>query len=562
MLVYNALVPTCDHPWCHQPFEILPEDREFLKKFDCPEPRFCPNCRHQFRGMFRPGLRFYRRKSDLSRKPILSIYSATQPFPVYANDEWWSDVWDGLTFGRSFDFSCPFFSQFFALHALVPKMATPNEHAENCEYCNGAGNARNSYYSTVVHRSEDVYYSERVTGYCSDVIDSLRCQKSSQLFECIQCVGCHISSFLFFCSDTRDSHYCIDCQGCHDCLFSHNLRNGSYMVHNQKVSPEEFRRIKEETLNGRFSTLQKNLVQLQTVWNETLWKNLNNVNAEDCTGDGLVNCACCHQCFGSFNAVDVRYSWDLTPSEKCVSSMDITQGGIGELLYNGFAVGGVNYFLRMCIYCRLSSNLTYCSACYSCKDCFGCTGLRSKQYCVLNRQYSKEEYDSLVSRIIGHMRSTNEWGDFFPESLAPCAYNQSDSFVRFPLEKEEVLRRGWKWSDEAEEVPNVTKIIPADKLPDSIDDIPDDVLEWAISCRVSGRPFRIIKKELEYYRSMRLPLPRTHPDLRMQKRRDRLNPYKLWKRNCLKCRKEMETSFSPERKEKVVCEECYLKAVY
>ena len=31
---------------------------------------------------------------------------------------------------------------------------------------------------------------------------------------------------------------------------------------------------------------------------------------------------------------------------------------------------------------------------------------------------------------------------------------------------------------------------------------------------------------------------------------------------CGTCGKEMETSFSPERKERVVCEECYLKEVY
>jgi hypothetical protein len=107
--------------------------------------------------------------------------------------------------------------------------------------------------------------------------------------------------------------------------------------------------------------------------------------------------------------------------------MDLTQGGIGELLYNSQGLGGGNYFMRMCIRCRLCSHQTYCIDCYSCKDCFGCTGLRNKQYCILNRQFSKEKYEEIVPRIIAHMRKTGEWGEFFPLPVAPCAYNLSNA---------------------------------------------------------------------------------------------------------------------------------------
>jgi len=42
-----------------------------------------------------------------------------------------------------------------------------------------------------------------------------------------------------------------------------------------------------------------------------------------------------------------------------------------------------------------------------------------------------------------------------------------------------------KWKEESDELPDVTKIIPAEKLPTNIIDIPDDVLNWAIKCEVS-----------------------------------------------------------------------------
>ena len=93
-------------------------------------------------------------------------------------------------------------------------------------------------------------------------------------------------------------------------------------------------------------------------------------------------------------------------------------------------------------------------------------------------------------------------------------------------------------------------------------DVPDDVLEWAILCEVTKKPFRIIKTELEFYRRMGLPLPRVHPEERHKRRMSLRNPYRLYPRTCAKCAKEMQTAYSPERQEKVYCEECYLQAVY
>ena len=108
----------------------------------------------------------------------------------------------------------------------------------------------------------------------------------------------------------------------------------------------------------------------------------------------------------------------------------------------------------------------------------------------------------------------------------------------------------------------VYKIIPANKLPDSISDIPDDILNWAIECEVTKKPFRIIKQELEFYRKHNLPIPRKHPDQRHLDRMSLRNPRKLFDRNCDKCWVNMKTTYSTDREEKVYCEECYNKEVY
>jgi hypothetical protein len=84
------------------------------------------------------------------------------------------------------------------------------------------------------------------------------------------------------------------------------------------------------------------------------------------------------------------------------------------------------------MYCDiLLSNASYC---------FGCIGLHNnEQYCILNRQYTKEEYETLVPQIIEHMIQTGEWGEFFPASLSPFGYNETVAQEYFPLSREAVL---------------------------------------------------------------------------------------------------------------------------
>lgn len=104
-------------------------------------------------------------------------------------------------------------------------------------------------------------------------------------------------------------------------------------------------------------------------------------------------------------------------------------------------------------------------------------------------------------------------------------------------------------------------MIPAEKLPESIEGIPDDILNWAIECEVSGKPFRLIKQELDFYRKHHLPIPRRHPDVRHMDRMKIRNPRKLYERKCDKCSKDMITTYSPERSERVYCEECYEREI-
>jgi len=57
-----------------------------------------------------------------------------------------------------------------------------------------------------------------------------------------------------------------------------------------------------------------------------------------------------------------------------------------------------------------------------------------------------------------------------------------------------------------------------EEIPADSNDVSDDILNKAIICETSGRLFRIVKPELEFYRKYGSPIPHKHPDIRHQER--------------------------------------------
>lgn len=119
----------CANDWCKEFFEITPEDMAFYEKvspivngktYAIPLPDMCFSCRLQRRAAFYNSRSLYRRTCDLTGKPIISVFSPDKPFKVYDKDAWFTDAWDPLFYGRTFDFSRPFFPQFRELMEAVP----------------------------------------------------------------------------------------------------------------------------------------------------------------------------------------------------------------------------------------------------------------------------------------------------------------------------------------------------------------------------------------------------------------------------------------------------------
>jgi hypothetical protein len=136
-------------------------------------------------------------------------------------------------------------------------------------------------------------------------------------------------------------------------------------------------------------------------------------------------------------------------------------------------------------------------------------------------------------------------------------YNETLANDYFPLLKEEVLQKGWKWYDIENKEYQKREI----KAPDCINDAPDSICNEILSCETSGKSYKIISQELHFYRNMKLPIPHKCPDVRNTERIIQRNGRILYDRKCVNCGADIQTNYSENQKESIYCEKCYLQTV-
>jgi len=555
---------TCTN--CGSQFEITQSDLDFYDKispvFDdknipLPPPGNCPECRQQRRLAWRNERKLYERPCDMCKQSMIAAFPPDSPFTVYCHDCWWSDKWDPTEFGQDYDFNLPFFEQFKELMSKVPKAGVFQLNNENCKYNMLLAFSKNTYLSPGSYCMENCIYV-RKGQYCRDCINSNVLNKCELVADSSNCDGCYSAYQMINCRGCSNSSYLQDCSNLKNCFMCCGLQNKEHCIKNEQYSEDEY----EITVDDLKKKNPEELLNEFLEFCKTIPKKAQiQLNCEKSSGDYLYNCKNAIECYDCFNVEDSKHLFEC---ESVKDSMDLTCHDKDiELCYELSSGGEKNYLTKFCFCTIASPRSAYLFFCFYLADSFGCNGFHSRaQNCILNKQYTKEEYEELVPKIIEHMNKTGEWGEFFPIELSPFAYNETAAQDYFPMTKKEVEAKGWKWRDEKDEMPQVEKIIPGEKLPDSIEDIPDDVLNWAIKCEATKRPFRIIKQELEFYRKMNLPIPHFHPDERHKRMMALRNPRKLWKRNCDKCSKEIQTTYASDRPETVYCEECYLKEVY
>jgi len=199
-------------------------------------------------------------------------------------------------------------------------------------------------------------------------------------------------------------------------------------------------------------------------------------------------------------------------------------------------------------------------------------GLRDAKYCIFNKQYTKEEYEKLVPKIIEQMNkmpyvdrigNSYAYGEFYPIELSPFGYNETLAMEDVALSKEEAKKGGYNWQDNIQRTTGKETLKP-ENIPESIDEVGESILEEVLACIECKRNYKIVPNELIFYKKMRIPIPRRCFYCRHANRLKKRNPFKLWHRKCMKegCSNEFETTYAPERPEIIYCEKCYQQEVY
>ncbi len=547
----------CKH--CDISFDITDNDLSFYdkvspvfnwEKFLIPTPKFCPECRQKSRLAWRNERYLYRRKCDSSWKDIITVYSPDKKDVVYENSVWFWDSWDPLDYWVEFDLNKSFLKQFNDLLYRVPKLALLTVNNFESQFVNYSADVNRCYMIYASSRNEDSFYS-RWTMNSKRVIDSTNISSSEKLFECIDCKNLNNWMYCIWCIDSSNCFCSYDLIWCDNCIWCSTLRNKSYCIFNVQYTEEEYETKKIELI------INKDL--LLKVIKKWFHRYAYSFNVEESSWEYMINTKNVKIWYDVENLENCKY---ITNALELSNSMDIDfQAFPTSFCYNNLWIEDANNS-HFNFWVIKWSNIMYSFFSLWCNNLFWCVWLSNKEYCILNKQYTKQEYEDLVPKIIEKMREDGEWWEFFPASMSPFGYNETVANEYIPLKKDEAIKAWFNWSDYEAPKPNVEKIIPASKLPENIEDIPDDILNRAIECEVTKKPFRIIKQELEFYRKHNLPIPRRHPDQRHLDRMALRNPRKLYDRKCDKCSKDIKTTYSPDRSEIVYCESCYNKEVY
>lgn len=574
---------------CKNQFTIEPEDFDFYKKIDVPPPTWCPECRMQRRMSFRNERSLYKRACTKCSKAIIAIYPSETTFPVYCYQCWWSDEWDPLDFGIEFNDSRSFFDQVKELKLKVPRLQTANaveSRLINSDYNNSAIDLKNCYLTFASIQNEDCMYANyiRESRAC---VDMLNCVKSENSYDCFDVTGCYNVQFSQSCIECRDSSFLYDCRNCSNCIGCVGLRNQQYCIFNKRYSREEYEKEKAKlnlhTHEG-IQRMHKRVSELKLSFPRKYYHGYKNHHFN---GDYVWNTESVKNVFYTADARNVKHSFWCYGAEDTYDY--IAWGGV-KLSYELVECGDNVYGTKFCHQSWSETrNLEYCDFCLTSSECFGCVGLRNKSYCILNKQYTKDEYFDIKSKIIEQMRRMPyqdakgrryQYGEFFPIELSPYAYNDTIAIEHFPLRETQAEEEGYSWMKETNKNPVIT--IESVDLPEDIESVNDDILDKIIRCEHNGEcrdrctiGFRITSQELQFYRKLNLPLPHACHNCRHAERIQHRNPLRLWSRQCMcdyqiyqnttqhphhpegQCVNTFQTSYAPDRPEIVYCEACY-----
>ncbi len=373
---------------CKNDFTIEPDDFSFYEKIKVPLPTFCPECRMIRRFNFRNEGMLFRRLDSSSEQESFSGYPPEAKIITYENSYWFSDKWNSDNNFLDYDWNENFFNQFKKLLEISPIPIKSVYNLINSDYCNEASELKNCYLCFNVDFLENSAYVRKTT-HSKDVFDVYECAECELSYSSVILDKCYNTFFSYNCSNSFDVWFSKNLKNCSNCFACVNLIGKSYCIFNKQYSKKEYFKYIENLNLNSYKNFQKTFEEANIFHLKFPNKYFNGYRNLNSSGDKIYDTKNVKFSYSVRNGENLKYCQDIQPS--AANSYDYTIWGHGENIYESIVCGLGVFNLKFCFNCwENAKDLEYCSYCLNSSNCFGCVGLRNKQYCIFNKQYSKE----------------------------------------------------------------------------------------------------------------------------------------------------------------------------
>lgn len=286
-----------------------------------------------------------------------------------------------------------------------PKLTSHILYCENCQYGDQLFWCKDMSYCFDCAKSNScIYvYDSIMMVSCIDCDYGAESQLCYESVDPIRCFNC---DFIENCVNMRDCAYCYDCSNCNDVFGCVHLKNKSYCIFNRQLTQENY----EDKIKYYKSLPVERILELfDKVKQRYPWTQTNAANNENTEyGNYIYQNKNCYLCFDAFSNQDCNYLYDSHFNSNC---QDFTYSYDSEISYE--AVDADKLFnSTFVVYCGNCQDSNYIFNSQDCKNCLGCVGLSHKQYCILNRQFTKEDYEKTSQQILRELKDKNlGWGD-------------------------------------------------------------------------------------------------------------------------------------------------------
>ena len=440
---------------------------------------------------------------------MISVYPPINRMKVTDADKYMSDR-DSLMV----DYEVAGDSFFDKIKALFLTVGMPNllsfYQNENCDYANITIHSKNIYLTFWSVWCENVMYSYLIKDNSSDVIASVMAwDNCSVVFESSAILRSHNIFYSRNIADSSDMRFCQNMQWCSECIHCSWLHNKTYCIDNIELSKEEYLIKKNEFLSdkNKFYSRRQGWELANYGSNNVTWSAIIKSNE-------VANWRFVYQvswwrniCFaGSANGNQNVYDAIFFGSPSGDNVYAVAWWGSG--IQNMYCSTHVNWW----------SDVYYCLFMENCSFCLWCVGLKNKEYCIFNKQYTKEERYAKVDEIFSEMEREWTLWSFFPWSINPFYFNDTAAHLLEPsIGRDEVTWLWYLWRDEPirVDIPDWMETVKASEL-EQFEWYKDGT--WMIDPLILKKviidpewnSYRVVKLEYDFLVKHGLPLPRKH----------------------------------------------------